>query len=178
MYHQDVSDEVQDYLQYVKDVLGVNQVIQPRATDQPERELTPVAHTRTGHWPPPQEFDLLVLHAGEGALFQGETAELWDKMKGAMNLGSRRVLEIETAREDLEGVLLQVLETYPAAVSLILSPAPNRRPELHVLGPSKVLESFSPQNLLQAPDLKRTAWGDLQIVMRSLGASAAPSRKN
>lgn len=162
-----MSQPIVDYLQYVRDVLGVRQVIEPHQIVEAEEDLSPWATTRTGHWPPVGEMDLCILNVGS-ALFEGESAALWEKMKAAMKIQGRRVLEVETQQADVEGVLLRILEAYPASVSLILSEAPARSDSLRVLGSSKVLESFSPSVLLQSPDLKKTAWADLQIVMRSL----------
>lgn len=163
-----MADPVQDYLTYVRDVLGVRQVVSPKSHDPQRSSLAELARTRTGHWPEPSDYDLVILHRGEG-LFEGPGAELWGKMRLAMNLGPARALEIETLpeREGIDGVLLEVLEIYPAPVSLILSNQPARGSR--VLGLSKTFESYAPSVLVSSPDLKRSAWGDLQAVMRELG---------
>lgn len=158
-----------DYFKYVREVLGASQILQPRDLERPETEVGEKAWTRTGHWPPPGEFDILVLHRGPLSLFEGETSELWEKMKSAMKLESLRWLEVETQQKDLEGTLLELLASYPAKVSLLLQEAPKRTPDLRVLGSSKVLESFAPTMLLEVSDLKKQAWADLQVVMRSFG---------
>lgn len=163
-----MSDPRSNYFQYVRDVLGAGTVLRARDVENPKVELEQRAVTQTGHWPPPGEVDLLVLHRGGESLFEGAVAELWAKMRGAMNLGTARLLEVETQHEDMDGVLLDLLSSYPAKVSLLLSEAPNRSVDLRVIGSSKVLESFSPSRLVSAPDLKKQAWTDLQIVMRSL----------
>lgn len=163
-----MTDPRSPYFQYVRDVLGAGTILRARDAENPKEELDQRAMTKTGHWPTAGEVDLLVLHRGAESFFQGAVGELWDKMRGAMNLGSARLLEVETRHEDLDGVLLDLLASYPAKVSLLLSDAPNRSSDLRVIGPSKVLESFSPSRLVSAPDLKKQAWADLQIVMRSL----------
>lgn len=167
----ETNGTVQSYLQYVRQVLGVSHVMEPDRVTDPEEQLSDWARTRTGHWPPPGPIDLLVLHLGEGVLFTSETGELWDRMKQAMKLENKRVLEVESSRalQDVEGTLLKILGGYPAAVSLVLSETPVRPAALRVLGPSKVLETFSPKTLAASADLKRPSWADLQIVMKSLG---------
>ncbi|HRO67769.1 MAG TPA: hypothetical protein PL182_09425, partial [Pseudobdellovibrionaceae bacterium] len=127
------------YFQYVRDVLGAGTVLRARDTENPKTELDQRAFTQTGHWPAPGEVDLLVLHRGTESFFEGVAGELWEKMRGAMSLGSARLLEVETRHEDLDGVLLDLLSSYPAKVSLLLSETPNRSSDLRVIGPSKVL---------------------------------------
>lgn len=163
-----MSNEVRDYLSYVKDVLGVAQVILPVPLAPEEAALAELARTKEGPMPLRGEYDVLILHRGEG-LFHGESADLWNKMKGAMHLGSRRVLELETDHADTDRVLLKLLEDHPATVSLVLSPEPARSAVFRALGVSKVIESFVPSLLVQNADLKRGAWNDLQLVMKELG---------
>jgi hypothetical protein len=164
-----VSQSLNDYISYVSDVLGAPKIFLPADETQTLEELEAWAHTRTGHWPEAGEIDLLILHLGRGILFHGESAELWEKMKSAMHLGSRRVLEIEASGDEADSILLKAFENYPASVALVLSATPSRESAMRTLGTSQVLQSFSPSTLIQSPDLKRTAWGDLQHVMRALG---------
>lgn len=163
-----MSDPVRDYLSYVQNVLGVNQLIQPVPLAPEEAALAALARAKDGHPPAHGEYDLLVLHRGEG-LFAGEASDLWNKMKGAMHLGPRRVLELETDHADTDRVLKSLLEDYPSAVALVLTPEPARSAVFRALGVSKVIESFAPSLLVQNADLKRGAWNDLQLVMKELG---------
>src|SRR5258708_1448893 len=120
-----MTDPAGEYLKYAREVLGLREFIQPKSSDSELAEVASWAKTRTGHWPAPAEFDLLILHQGAG-LFHGEIAELWDKMKTAMNLGSAKILEIELHKADIEGALLELLALYPAAAALLLLEQPAR----------------------------------------------------
>lgn len=157
-----------EYFRYVRDVLGVTSFLKAKDMDHPELEVGHRARTQTGHWPAPAPVDLLVIHQAEQSYFSGEAGDLWAKMRAAMSLGSKRILEVETDQEDVEGVLLDLLNSYPAAVSLILRMDPRRGSDFRVLGSSKVLESFAPTSLVSAPELKKQAWADLQLVMKFL----------
>jgi len=164
-----MDENFRDYLTYVRDVLGARQILAGKPRDPESSTLTELARTRTAHWPPAAPMDLIVLHQGEG-LFEGETADLWEKMKSAMHLGAKRVLEIESlpGKDDMDGLVLEALQVFPADVVLILRADPARG-GFRVLGGAQVSESFAPSILVGAPELKRDAWSDLQAVMRELG---------
>lgn len=172
---------VHDYLFYMREVLGVSSVLLPATAETVREALPELFETRSSHWPPPSEMDLLILVESEVAreLWTGEGEELWERMKGAMKLGSRRVLELQASGALSERALADLLAAYPAASVLILRPVPERSPrEERFVSTARVVESFAPSTLVARPELKREAWNDLQTVMRHLGISTAPQTKN
>lgn len=154
--------ELKAYLGYIQDVLGVQKVILPPVTLTDE--LTRY-RTETGHFPAQKHQDLIVLHQGEGLFGKGDDAELWRKMKAAMKLDGRSVLEMEFDFALNQIDLKKLLEIYRASVVLVLSPTPKRE-ENHSLDATLIIETFSPQVLRDNAALKKLAWADLQSAMK------------
>lgn len=163
-----------EYIKYLRDVLGVGSVIWPADREQRTEDVNIFVHTRTGHFPQQTAFDLIVVDTSTtGGFFKDGISELWEKMKSAMHLGDRQVLELESSVTDVDSLALRLAELYSAQVLLVLSDTPNRQSEFRTLGPFRLLETFSPQRLLQESGLKKITWQDLQNVMSVLGISVA-----
>lgn len=166
------SSPAQDYLFYLREVLGVSSVLMPATGEAAREQLPSFFETRSGHWPPPSELELLIVVESAQAreLWSGPGEDLWEKMKAAMKLGARRVLELQASGTLQERALAELLAAYPATALLVLRPRPQRTSGVErTLATARVVESFAPSTLVAQPDLKREAWSDLQLVMRHLG---------
>lgn len=128
-----------------------------------------------------------------GLPFQGESGELLTKMISAMKLSRENVYlmnlvkcrgaagktpsvdEIEACRANLQEQLAHIKPRWIiglgelAAQTLLRTEAPlsTLRGKIHSLEGSECVVTHHPESLLAAPDKKRQAWEDLQIVMKN-----------
>jgi len=158
------EESVTNYFSYVKNVLGVRTLQSAKIREG----MASTAAIETA--------DLLFIHiknAGEQSVFAPETKDLLEKMVQAMRLGSKSHLVLEYEAEKNPLSLNQVLQSYTQQVSapfvVIFTAKPGTSGVIQNLGPQKYLETFSPSYLLQNPNAKKVAWGDLQKVMKEIG---------
>ncbi len=109
-------------------------------------------------------------------LNSGPQKELLAKMIIAMGLGSHnaRIIDLQSAMAQLPSIQPKWIITLgpEATATLLSSPSPleSLRGKLHSNSPAmisaKILPTYHPTYLLQNPEMKKSCWEDLQLVMR------------
>jgi|GEM_PF-1245916 len=177
---------MQDYLRYLKDVLGLQNVMLPQV---PEHEALgaqfgidveklqagnqqfftangPLVMTEKKHL---ELIFINILTQSKESLFNPEVKSLFAKMKSAMKLENIQVMEVDCTVEDRSKLPSALAEMFEAKVVVVFSSFPKDIGELIYKGPGKWIETYSPAYLIEDAGAKKVVWNDLQKVMRELG---------
>lgn len=162
---------MKDYIQYLQDVLGLQQVM---LTPEKNSEIKTQFFTQQGpfHATEPKHFELVflnILTQSKESFFLPEVRELFDKMKNAMKLKNLQVLELDCTVEDRSQLPSEFAKICEGKIVVVFSSFPKDLGELIFKGPGKWLETYSPAYLLEDPGAKKVVWNDLQKVMKELG---------
>ncbi len=147
---------------YFKDVLGVQYVQQPENPELIEDEIRHHFVTRTGHYPEIQSFDLIVVQVSKkmGSFFSSEVSDLFEKMKTALKISENAsVLELET---DSEFKLDDLKKIFQFNWLIVFKENPD---SWDCPAQANILITYSPEILLEKPELKRAAWSQLQKLL-------------
>jgi hypothetical protein len=176
---------MKDYLLYLKDVLGVQNVMLSQPPEAPALgsqfglDLKPQAGNSQFFslegpltQKEPQHFELIfinILTQAKESLFNPEVQELFAKMKTAMKIGNIQWKEVDCTVEDRSQLPSAMAEMFEAKIVVVFSSFPKDMGELIFKGPGKWIETYSPAYLLEDAAAKKVVWNDLQKVMRELG---------
>ena len=159
------------YLKYVSQVLGARQVLLPESLETRENKWKQAFHTRTGYLPEDLQFDLIVVnfaHTATESLFNAQTDDLYQKMKIAMKLQDKRILEVDTSLSDIDDICRMMTEVIDCPYLLFFNHETTDS-EIKTKSAYRVLQTFSPAVLLKTPEKKKIVWDSLQILMRAIG---------
>ncbi len=126
-----MAKRIQDYLNYVKDVLGIEHLF--FIDDQ----LTAKK---------------IVISVVDFNLFSAAERELLEKMISALQLDSKSFIVIDSS--DLALYQPEYLLKLSSVITTGHSP--------------NTVETYSPRLLLTSPELKKTAWSDMQIFLQRI----------
>ncbi len=144
---------MENYLWYLENVLGLKTLVLPEMPSPVETEAIveePVVK-------PPQ-----VLFIEERAL-SAAASELFHKMREAMKLSSEQVTVLFADKASASELQVAVMSA-DRVVSFSKNIFQNLQKE-----PEHKFLTHSPEELLKRPELKKQAWDDLKLVMKSLG---------
>lgn len=174
---------MKDYLQYLQDVLGIQNVMIPVAEQNKQglgaefgldleagkthffTNTGPVTFNEKKHF---ELIFLNVLTQAKESLFNKDVQDLFAKMKAAMKLTNIRVIELDCTVEDRSRLPSELAEKFESRVVVVFSSFPKDMSEMIFKGPGKWIETYSPAYLLEDPAAKKAVWNDLQKVMREL----------
>lgn len=169
---------MKDYLQYLQDVLGLQNILLP-----PESSLAISAgsgtsaarfYSKQGPWHPQdmQHAELIflnILTQAKESLFVPAVEDLFGKMKAAMKLKNVQYVELDCTVEDRSHLPSELAKFCESKVVVVFSSFPKDLGEFIFKGPGHWLETYSPAYLLEDAAAKKVVWNDLQKVMRELG---------
>jgi len=162
---------MKDYIQYLQDVLGLQNVMLPPS----DKEVAGARFfTEEGPFAPSaiQHYELVflnILTQSKESFFIPEVRDLFEKMKAAMKLKNIQVLELDCTVEDRSRLPSELAEVCEGKVVVVFSSFPKDIGELIFKGPGKWIETYSPAYLLEDAAAKKVVWNDLQKVMKELG---------
>ncbi|KHD89578.1 MAG: hypothetical protein OM95_02255 [Bdellovibrio sp. ArHS] len=161
---------MKDYIQYLQDVLGLQNVMLP-ASEAGKAQTH--FFTLDGVFAPTEKHYcelvfLNILTQSKESFFLPEVRDLFDKMKNAMKLKNLQVLELDCTVEDRSQLPSELAEICESRVVVVFSSFPKDIGELIFKGPGKWIETYSPAYLLEDAAAKKVVWNDLQKVMREL----------
>ena len=164
---------MKDYLQYLQEVLGIDQVMLSIQKEKPDGEQ-PLFWTPQGPYQPStrEHFELVFLNIAtqsKESLFQKEVHELFAKMKSAMRLKNIQALELDATLDDRSLLPSALAELCEARYVVVFSSFPANLGEIILKGSGRWLETYSPSYLLEDADAKKVVWADLQKIMKELG---------
>lgn len=161
---------MKDYVQYLQEVLGLQNVMLPPSEGEKTQALF---FTSQGPFVTPfHHYELVfinVLTQSKESFFIPEVRELFEKMKAAMKLKNLQVLELDCTIEDRSQLPSELAQICESKIVVVFSSFPKDIGELVFKGPGKWLETYSPAYLLEDPGAKKVVWNDLQKVMKELG---------
>ncbi|CAE80130.1 hypothetical protein AB1A81_10570 [Bdellovibrio bacteriovorus] len=164
---------MKDYIQYLQDVLGLQNVMLAPEQAGAEAAKTqfftakgPFTVSELRHY---ELVFLNILTQSKESLFLPEVNDLYSKMKAAMKLRNLQVLELDCTVEDRSQLPSELAKICESKVVVVYSSFPKDIGELIFKGPGKWLETYSPAYLLEDPAAKKVVWNDLQKVMKELG---------
>lgn len=164
------QDPREPYLRYMKDVLGLDQVVWPASAEESREEWRTHFGTRTGHWPEIKRYPLVFLSLGakDRSLFDGDSGDLFEKMKAAMKLGEWTYLELECDLAESEEALRRMSALFEIPRAVVFTNEPRLADAPRTFGSVQYVETYGPSMLIEKPELKKRAWLDLQRVMALL----------
>ncbi|WII71648.1 hypothetical protein QJS83_14360 [Bdellovibrio sp. 22V] len=162
---------MKDYIQYLQDVLGLQNVMLPASE---EGAVKARFFTAQGPFEPSESpyFELIflnILTQAKESFFLPETRDLFEKMKAAMKLKNLQVLELDCTVEDRSQLPSELAAICEGKVVVVFSSFPKDLGEMILKGPGKWIETYSPAYLIEDPGAKKVVWNDLQKVMKELG---------
>lgn len=165
---------MKDYLNYMQEVLGVQQVMLRDTLRSAAEQNLSYFSTAQGLFQPGEirHFELVFLNIctqEKESLFRPEVQDLFSKMKSAMKLKNIQVLELNCSLSDRSLLPSQLASLIEARLVVVLSSFPQDVGELIFKGPALWLETYSPAYLLEDVAAKKVVWNDLQKVMKELG---------
>lgn len=165
------NTSMKDYIQYLQDVLGLQNVMISTAG---RGEVQTRFFSSQGPFEPTEllHFEVIflnILTQSKESLFNPEVRELFNKMRGAMKLNNLQVLDLDCTVEDRSQLPSELAKICESKVVVVFSSFPKDIGELIFKGPGKWLETYSPAYLLEDAAAKKVVWSDLQKVMRELG---------
>jgi hypothetical protein len=140
---------VENYLWYLENVLGLKTLVWPEIqspviVEEPKPKAAQVLFIQERAWSP-------------------SASDLFHKMREAMKLTSDQVNVVfadQVSSSELQVAVMAADRV--VAFSKNIFQTLNKEPENKFV-------TFSPEEMLQRPDLKKQAWEDLKQVMKSLG---------
>lgn len=168
---------MKDYVQYLQEVLGLQNVMM---TPEPQQSQAissapsvPRFFTRKGPFEPQEKayYELIFLNVvtqSKESIFVPEVNELFEKMKAAMKLRNLQILDLDCTVEDRSQLPSAMAQVCESRVVVVFSSFPKDLGELIYKGPGKWIETYSPAYLLEDPGAKKVVWNDLQKVMKEL----------
>lgn len=163
---------MKDYIQYLQEVLGLQNVMLPSDGSQ---ESAPQSLFFSSRGPftvsSVRHFELIflnILTQPKESLFLPEVQDLFGKMKAAMKLRNIQVLELDCTVDDRSQLPSQLAQICEGKVVVVFSSFPKDIGELIFKGPGKWIETYSPSYLLEDGGAKKVVWNDLQKVMKEL----------
>lgn len=162
---------MKDYLQYLQDVLGIqNVMLSPQKNQEAKTQFFnsqgPFTAVEQGHF---ELIFLNILTQSKESFFLPDVRDLFEKMKSAMKLRNLQTLELDCAVEDRSQLPSELAKICESRVVVVFSSFPKDIGELIYKGPGKWIETYSPAYLLEDPGAKKVVWNDLQKVMKELG---------
>lgn len=162
---------MKDYLQYLQDVLGLDQVM---LSLQQEASAQPLFWTPQGPYHPAthEHFELVFLNLmtqPKESLFNPKVQELFSKMKAAMRLKNLQYVELDATLDDRSVLPSALVEYLSTRYVVVFSSFPQNLGEIVIKGSGRWLETYSPAYLLEDADAKKIVWADLQKIMKELG---------
>lgn len=166
---------MKDYIQYLQDVLGLqNVMLSPAEADRTGDEVKTRFFSAEGPFTAHdfQHYELVflnILTQAKESFFNKDVRDLFDKMKAAMKLKNIQVLELDCTVDDRSQLPSELAKICESKVVVVFSSFPKDIGELIFKGPGKWIETYSPAYLLEDAGAKKVVWNDLQKVMRELG---------
>ncbi|WP_374073508.1 hypothetical protein [Bdellovibrio bacteriovorus] len=162
---------MKDYIQYLQDVLGLQNVMLPpmEGSEVKTRFFTAEGPFEAHEF---QHYELVflnILTQAKESFFNADVRDLFEKMKAAMKLKNLQVLELDCTVDDRSQLPSELAKICEGKVVVVFSSFPKDIGELIFKGPGKWLETYSPAYLLEDAGAKKVVWNDLQKVMRELG---------
>lgn len=162
---------MKDYIQYLQDVLGLQNVM---LSPSEGKEVKTRFFAAQGPFEPHefQHYELVFLNImtqAKESFFNPEVRDLFEKMKAAMKLKNIQTLELDCTVEDRSQLPSELAKICEGKVVVVFSSFPKDIGELIFKGPGKWLETYSPAYLLEDAGAKKVVWNDLQKVMKELG---------
>lgn len=157
---------IKDYLEFLKNVLGVQKIQLPASelslfieNDKPwtEKQLKP--------------YRLIILNCvsnSEQSLLRADVNELFTKMIAAMKLGDLPVAFLDVMTLNRELIQSELNQLATVDFILCMSSEPQLRGQFQIKGTMNWLETFSADYLLKTPKAKKLVWDDLQLLMNKL----------
>jgi hypothetical protein len=142
---------MENYIQYLEQVLGLKNIVWPQMEPVPE----PVVESE----PAPSVWVLFIAEKKWSA----PAAELFKKMREAMKLTGDQVKILFANQASLPELQISALSAQRVVCFS------KRLNEQISSDPAFKYVTFDPEELLAQPQLKKAAWEDLKIVMKSLG---------
>lgn len=159
------QDSIQQYLAFVRDVLGVHKIL----TSEELQDVCPFT-TNQGVLSQDQmmtSYDLVFVNkkfTSKESLFQEKTWDLFQKMKIAMKLQGKKVLEVDTEIQHRDD-LLKSIHAFLKTSNVVIFQAETPRLEFELHYNFKSIECHSPYLMLTRAELKKPTWEALQKVM-------------
>lgn len=162
---------MKDYLHYLQDVLGIqNVMLSPEKSQEMKTQFFnsqgPFVAMEQGHF---ELVFLNILTQSKESFFLPEVRDLFDKMKSAMKLRNLQTLELDCTVDDRSQLPSELAKICESRIVVVFSSFPKDLGELIYKGPGKWIETYSPAYLLEDPGAKKVVWNDLQKVMKELG---------
>lgn len=157
---------IKDYLEYLKSVLGIQQIQLPA-----EQMSLFVEDGKPWLEKQIKPYRLIVLNCisrHEQSLQVSDVAELFYKMIAAMKLGDLPIAFLDVTSLNREKIISELKELATTDFVLCMSCEPELRGQLQVKSTMNWLETYSADYLLKTPQAKKIVWDDLQNLMKSL----------
>jgi hypothetical protein len=170
---------MKDYLNYLQDVLGLQQVILENSSNKNANGQTQTSASTPQFWTAEgpvagsdkKFYELIFLNIvtqQKESLFLPEVQELFGKMKTAMKIHNIQSLELDCTVSDRSQLPSALGKYFESKVLVVFSSFPKDIGELIFKGPGKWIETYSPAYLLEDAGAKKVVWNDLQKVMKEL----------
>lgn len=161
---------MKDYLQYLQDVLGVQNVMlsSGEGSGVKARFFTTTGAFESSEMRHYELVFLNIVTQSKESFFLSEVRDLFEKMKSAMKLKNLQVLELDCTVENRSQLPSELAKICEGRVVVVFSSFPQNIGELIFKGPGKWIETYSPSYLLEDAAAKKVVWNDLQKVMREL----------
>lgn len=162
---------MKDYIRYLQEVLGIQQVMLNDETslESGARFFTINGPFHSSEFPSYELIFLNILTQPKESLFAPEVRQLFDKMKAAMKLKNIQVLELDCTVEDRSRLPSEMAKICEGKTVVVFSSFPKNLGEFILRGAGKWIETYSPAYLLEDESAKKVVWNDLQKVMKELG---------
>ncbi len=103
------------------------------------------------------------------SVFQNkEVSELFLKMKAALKLPDSQVLVLDCVMNDRNLIPAEFLKIAEAQGVLVFTRSPGSSDSVQEIGDAKWVEAYSPSQLLEHPEDKKSAWSQMQLLMKEL----------
>lgn len=159
------QNSVENYLQFVREVLGVHKIL----TTEDLKTVSPFLGPQ-GPLVDEQlmkKYDIVFINrrfTQKESLFQPKTYELFKKMRQAMKLNKKSILEVDTEIVHFED-LTKNIHAFLNTSFVVLMTVDSEHGDLTPYYNFELLQCPLPYMMLTQTDLKKPAWEQLQKVM-------------